>query len=91
MRKRTIFTTELAEQANSYLSVYSVNSVVKTHRLPNCTSADSFPNSTVRVFDRNVQCLDLDWLIRVKRAAGRPRDLEAVAELEALREERDRH
>jgi hypothetical protein len=47
--------------------------------------------STVRVFDRNVQCLDLDWLIRVKRAAGRPRDLEAVAELEALREERDRH
>ena len=47
--------------------------------------------STVRVFDRNVQCLDLEWLIRVKRAAGRPRDLEAVAELEALREERDRH
>jgi hypothetical protein len=33
---------------------------------------------------------DLDWLIRVKRAAGRPRDLEAVAELEALREERGR-
>jgi hypothetical protein len=30
------------------------------------------------------------WLIRVKRAAGRPRDLEAVAELEALRDERDR-
>lgn len=44
--------------------------------------------STVRVFDRDVRCLDLDWLIRVKRAAGRPRDLEAVAELEALREER---
>jgi len=35
-------------------------------------------------------CLDLEWLIRVKRAAGRPRDLEAVAELEALLEERDR-
>jgi hypothetical protein len=48
-------------------------------------------SSTVRVFDRDVQVLDLDWLIRVKRAAGRPRDLEAVAELEALREERDRH
>ena len=47
--------------------------------------------SSVRVFDRDVQVLDLDWLIRVKRAAGRPRDLEAVAELEALREERDRH
>ena len=48
-------------------------------------------SSTVRVFDRDVQVLDLDWLIRVKRAAGRTRDLEAVAELEALREERDRH
>ncbi|HZM69895.1 MAG TPA: hypothetical protein VFB95_05930 [Candidatus Cryosericum sp.] len=36
------------------------------------------------------RCLDLDWLIRVKRAAGRRKDLEAVAELEALREERDK-
>jgi hypothetical protein len=31
--------------------------------------------------------LDLPWLIRVKRAAGRPRDLEVIAELEALQEE----
>ena len=48
-------------------------------------------SSTVRVFDRDVQVLDLDWLTRVKRAVGHPRELEAVAELEALREERDRH
>ena len=34
-------------------------------------------------------CLDLEWLIRVKRAAGRPKDLEALAELEALSEERE--
>jgi hypothetical protein len=33
-------------------------------------------------------CLDLDWLIRVKRAAGRPKDVEAIAELEAIVEER---
>ena len=45
--------------------------------------------SHVQLFGRDVRCLDLDWLIRVKRAAGRPRDLEAVAELEALRDERD--
>ncbi len=32
-------------------------------------------------------CLDLETLIRVKRAAGRPKDLDALAELEALREE----
>ncbi|MBS1818917.1 MAG: hypothetical protein JSU08_13370 [Acidobacteria bacterium] len=38
-----------------------------------------------------VECLfvDLDTLIRLKRAAGRPKDLERIAELEALRAERD--
>ncbi|MBM4195009.1 MAG: hypothetical protein FJ202_11615 [Gemmatimonadetes bacterium] len=30
--------------------------------------------------------IDLDWLIRAKRAAGRPKDLEAIAELEILRD-----
>jgi hypothetical protein len=33
------------------------------------------------------KCLSLDQLIRAKRAAGRPKDLDALAELEALREE----
>ena len=42
----------------------------------------------VELFGRRFRCLDLSSLIRVKRAAGRPRDLEAIAELEALREER---
>lgn len=36
------------------------------------------------------RCLGLSRLIDVKRAAGRPKDLEAIAELEALREERSR-
>jgi len=34
--------------------------------------------------------LNLDRLIEVKRAAGRPKDLEALAELEAIQEERAR-
>ncbi len=45
---------------------------------------------TLSLFGLECRCLGLEQLIRVKRAAGRPRDLEAVAELEALREERDR-
>jgi hypothetical protein len=44
----------------------------------------------VRAFDTDFRCLTLDKLIKVKRAAGRPKDLEAIAELEALREERGR-
>jgi len=39
------------------------------------------------LFGMQCLCLDLDTLIQVKRAAGRPRDFEAIAELEALREE----
>ncbi|HZD05310.1 MAG TPA: hypothetical protein VE173_10340 [Longimicrobiales bacterium] len=45
---------------------------------------------SVELFGRTHRCLDLVALIRTKRAAGRPRDLEVIAELEALREERDR-
>lgn len=44
----------------------------------------------LRLFGIECRCLDLEWLIRVKRAAGRPKDLEALAELEALIEERGR-
>jgi len=42
------------------------------------------------VFGIPCRCLGLDRLIQVKRAAGRPKDLEAIAELETLREERKR-
>jgi hypothetical protein len=42
----------------------------------------------VEVFGVPCRCLGLEKLIAVKRAAGRPKDLEAVAELEALWEER---
>lgn len=39
------------------------------------------------LFGVTCRCLGLKRLIEVKRAAGRPRDLEAIAELEALLEE----
>jgi hypothetical protein len=39
------------------------------------------------IFDVECLCLSLPQLIRAKRAAGRPRDLEALAELEAIQEE----
>ena len=40
------------------------------------------------LFGHPCLCLELEWLIRTKRAAGHPRDFETVAELLASREER---
>lgn len=40
----------------------------------------------IEVFGVRCLCLDLETLIHVKRAAGRPKDLETISELEAIRE-----
>lgn len=45
-------------------------------------------SSRIRVFDTDIDVVTLPQLIRLKRAAGRPKDLEALAELEVLLEER---
>jgi len=42
----------------------------------------------IEVFGRRCRVVSLRRLIELKRAAGRPKDLEAIAELEALEEER---
>jgi hypothetical protein len=44
----------------------------------------------VEAFGVKFKCVDLPTLIKLKRAAGRPKDLESIAELEALIEERDK-
>lgn len=49
--------------------------------LPSCVK--------VRVFGVDCLCLGLRKLIQVKRAAGRPKDFETIAELETILEERD--
>lgn len=41
----------------------------------------------LKLFGVTCRCLGLKRLIDVKRAAGRPRDLEAIAELQALLDE----
>jgi hypothetical protein len=41
----------------------------------------------LQVFETRCLCLSLPQLISAKRAAGRPKDLEALAELEAIEEE----
>lgn len=41
---------------------------------------------SIEIFDRRCRCLTLKQLIETKRAAGRPRDLDAIAELEIIRQ-----
>lgn len=49
------------------------------------------PHTGVKlVYDVECRCVSLPRLILLKRAAGRPKDLEAIAELEALLDERKR-
>ncbi len=50
---------------------------------------DLLPHTEVlEVFGLPIRCVTLERLIQLKRAAGRPKDLEAIAELTALLEER---
>ena len=52
---------------------------------------DLLPHSIqLQLYDVECFCLGLARLIHVKRAAGRPKDLETIAELEAILEERKR-
>jgi hypothetical protein len=44
-------------------------------------------SQSIPLLGTTCRCVSLDGLIRIKRAAGRPKDLEAIAELEALRAE----
>jgi len=49
------------------------------------------PRSESRqLYGLEVRFVDLDTLIHLKRAAGRPKDLERIAELEAIKQERNR-
>ncbi len=49
------------------------------------------PNATTEAFEgMDIPVVSLDDLIRMKRAAGRPKDLIEIENLSALREVRDR-
>lgn len=52
---------------------------------------DLLPHSVrLHLYDVECLCLGLERLIYVKRAAGRPKDLEVIAELETILEEKSR-
>ncbi|HEY7002351.1 MAG TPA: hypothetical protein VH330_11480 [Candidatus Udaeobacter sp.] len=53
--------------------------------------SDLLPHSfEVEAFGVRFKCIDLPTLIRIKETAGRPKDLEAIAELRVLLEESEK-
>ena len=44
----------------------------------------------IELYGIRCRCLDLNTLIRTKRAAGRPKDFEAIAELEIIQDKQSR-
>ena len=53
------------------------------------TYEDLLPDSVeIEVFGTKCFCIGLERLIIVKRAAGRPKDFEVIAELETILEEK---
>lgn len=53
------------------------------------TYEELVPHSAeIEIFGAKILCVTLERLIAIKRAAGRPKDLEAVAELQAILDDR---
>lgn len=49
--------------------------------------SEAFSDSVeIEAFGRPLRCLSLEQLLRAKRAAGRPKDFEVIAELEEIRD-----
>jgi len=64
----------------------SLGSIILLAEIPGGRSYEDLVNDSfeLKVFGVTASCLKLERLIQVKRAAGRPKDLEAIAELELL-------
>jgi hypothetical protein len=77
------------ERGLNFTLVTSLGDVDLLGEIPGGGTYEDLRADAIRlsIFDVECLCLSLPQLIRAKRAAGRPRDLEALAELEAIQEE----
>lgn len=81
---------ETIERGLNFTLITSIGAIDLLGEIAGGGGYDSLLAHTVQItiFGMGCRCLDLPHLIHVKRAAGRPKDLEAIAELEAILEER---
>jgi hypothetical protein len=77
------------ERGLNFTLVTSLGDIGLLGEIPGGGTYEDLGANAIRlsIFDVECLCLSLPQLIRAKRAAGRPRDLEALAELEAIEEE----
>lgn len=82
-----------AETIRSGLNFTLITSIGAIDLLGEVTGGGNYESmqletTPLELFGFRTKCLTLDALIRIKRACGRPKDLEVIAELEALKQER---
>ena len=80
---------ETVARGLNFTLVTSLGDIDLLGEIPGGGTYDDLRDGAIRLTVFGAPCLSLSLpqLIRAKRAAGRPRDLEALAELEAIEEE----
>lgn len=79
------FDTETLQQGLNFTLSTDAGAIDLLGEIPGGNYDTLLPHTQmIVIFDVEVRCLDLETLIRVKRAAGRPKDFEAIAELEQI-------
>jgi predicted nucleotidyltransferase len=85
------WSSETLRRGLNFTLTTSAGAIDLLGEIPGGPTHDELVRHTIEIelFGTNCRCLDLPALIRTKRAAGRPKDLEAIAELEILLEGAD--
>lgn len=82
------FDVETIKRGLNFTLATTVGNIDTLGEIPGGGTYEDLLNHTIKLelFGVSVLCIDLEHLIHVKRAAGRPKDLEAISELEAILE-----
>jgi hypothetical protein len=85
--------TETPESLATFKNLYVLTDLGRLDFLgevPPLGSLSTLPYETMQIDGLSIRVLSLDALIRVKESIGRPKDLEVVAELKAIRDRQQR-
>ena len=83
------WSVETLERGLNFTLTTSIGAIDLLGEITGCGSYENLFADTIllNLFNVPCRCVTLARLIQLKRAAGRPRDLDVIAELEAIQEE----